>query len=154
MSPTSYQAAPPRALDTTRLAALLQLDESRRIAPIAPAVGGMFSLDFPVDRTFPQPRRRAISGYISNGSTIPSTVTFSNGLTGSTRFRCFRCLFSAQNSGTLTLELLHVLSQNIGVDIQSSRDAAVPQEFRHDRHRHASVKLPRRERVPAIPHAE
>ena len=40
-----------------------------------PAVEEMFSLDFPVDRTFSQPRRR-ISGYISNVSTIIPRITF------------------------------------------------------------------------------
>ena len=56
MSPTSYQAAPPRAIDSTRLAALLQ----------------------------PHPRQ------------APD---------------------SAQNSGSLTLKLLHVFSQDVCVNV-------------------------------------
>ena len=40
-----------------------------------------FSLDIPFYRTFPQPRRRRVFGYISNVSTIDPRVTFLNGLT-------------------------------------------------------------------------
>ncbi|MGB2887502.1 MAG: hypothetical protein WBC04_07400, partial [Candidatus Acidiferrales bacterium] len=42
--------------------------------------------------TFPQPRRRRVFGYITNGATIYPRVTFFNGLTRSPRTHFVVCL--------------------------------------------------------------
>src|SRR5712692_5063458 len=131
MSPTSYQAAPPRAIDTTRLAPLLQ-PLARRAGALPDAtpqiIGDLWDL---CNRTKILARRAGAlpdatpqiigdlwdlcnrTKILARRATgpLPRALRYMRDLPPLCNSTRFTCPFSAQNSGTLTLELLHVLAR-------------------------------------------